>query len=83
TSTGLRVVVAGAAPGPAFAVIRPQAISLARRAPVGSSVRNTWPGLVATIDRFGDRFGDRCRVSVDLQSGSGDASVSLVAEITV
>jgi molybdate transport system ATP-binding protein len=72
TATGAAVVIADAAPGPAFAVIRPTSIALDRERPVGSSVRNVWPGVIADIDRLGDRV----RVGVD-------GALPLIAEITV
>ena len=68
---GAQVVVADADPGRCFAVIRPQAVTLARSASVGTSVRNTWPGVVVDIDRLGDRV----RVSID-------GPLHLTAEIT-
>ncbi|MGH9133226.1 MAG: TOBE domain-containing protein, partial [Ilumatobacteraceae bacterium] len=71
TSTGAHVVIAGAAPGLSFAVIRPQAIALLRDAPIGSSARNDWPGVVGDIDRMGDRV----RVGID-------GELPLTAEIT-
>jgi molybdate transport system ATP-binding protein len=72
TADGASVVIAGAAPGPAFAVIRPASIAIDRERPVGSSIRNVWPGMVAEIDRLGDRV--RVRV---------DGVLPLIAEITV
>ena len=57
--------------GPLLAVIRPQAVTLARSASVGTSVRNAWPGVVVDIDRLGDRV----RVSID-------GPLHLTAEIT-
>jgi molybdate transport system ATP-binding protein len=72
TATGARVVIADAAPGPSFAVIRPHSVALVRDAPVGSSARNTWTGIIAEVDRLGDR----ARVGLD-------GALPLVAEITV
>jgi molybdate transport system ATP-binding protein len=72
TSHGAAVVIAGAAPGRAFAVIRPASIAIDRERPVGSSIRNVWPGVVTEIDRLGDRV--RVRV---------DGVLALTAEITV
>lgn len=72
TGSGARVVVADAAPGPAYAIIRPQSVTLSRAAPEGSSARNSWPGTVIDVDRLGDRV----RVSLD-------GAVPLTAEITV
>jgi molybdate transport system ATP-binding protein len=72
TAAGAEVVIADAKPGPSFAVIRPQAISLSRQAHADSSARNVWAGVVTDLDRLGDRV----RVSVD-------GSMPLTAEITV
>ena len=55
TDHGVEIVIADAAEGRAFAVIRPQAVTVARRAPGESSVRNAWPGTVSDVDRLGDR----------------------------
>ncbi len=54
TDTGARIVVA-ADPGPVFAVIRPQAITLSLSVDSNSSARNVWSGTVGDIDRLGDR----------------------------
>jgi len=72
TPIGIRVVVADAAPGPSYAVIRPQAVTLSRATPAGTSARNSWTGTVADIDRLGDR----ARISVD-------GPLALTAEITI
>ena len=72
TDTGAHVVIADALPGLSFAVIRPHSISLAREPFAGSSVRNTWSGTIADIDRLGDRV----RIGIDGQ-------LPLIAEITV
>lgn len=50
-----QVVIADAADGPSFAVIRPQAISLHRNLDAAASPRNTWSGEVIDLDRMGDR----------------------------
>ncbi len=71
TGSGARVVIADAAPGASFAVIRPHSIALVRDVPVGSSPRNTWSGIIADVDRLGDRV----RVGLD-------GALPLVAEIT-
>jgi molybdate transport system ATP-binding protein len=71
TDRGARLVVA-ADPGPVFAVIRPQAITLSRSADTTSSARNVLAGTVVDIDRLGER----ARVGVD-------GPIPLVAEITV
>jgi molybdate transport system ATP-binding protein len=71
TASGARVVIASAPAGRAFAVVRPQAISLTRTEPSGSSARNTWQGTVIDVDRLGDRV----RVGID-------GPIPLVAEIT-
>lgn len=72
TGSGAHVVIADAAPGDSFAVIRPHSIALVRDIPVGSSPRNTWSGIIADVDRLGDRV----RVGLD-------GALPLVAEITV
>ena len=72
TNTGAHVVIADAPPGAAFAVIRPHSISLDRERPVASSARNTWTGIIADVDRLGDRV----RIGIDGQ-------LPLIAEITV
>jgi molybdate transport system ATP-binding protein len=71
TEGGLAVVVADAAPGAAFAVIRPHSITVTRSAPTGSSARNSWPGSIVDIEPFGDRA--RIRV---------DGPLPLTAEVT-
>jgi molybdate transport system ATP-binding protein len=70
TDTGARIVVA-AESGPAFAVVRPQAITLSLGVDPTSSARNVWSGIVGDIDRLGDR----ARVVVD-------GPLPVVAEIT-
>ena len=72
TAGGARVVIADAAPGPSLAVIKPHSILLVREPPNGSSARNLWPGIVAALDRLGDRI----RVSLD-------GPLPLTAEISV
>ncbi len=72
TSDGTAVVVADAADGPAYAVIRPHSVTLTRGAPSGTSARNTWPGTVVDIDRLGDR----ARIGIE-------GPLALTAEITV
>ena len=72
TESGAHVVIADARPGPTFAVVRPQAVSLQRESVATSSVRNIWPGTVVDIDRLGDR----CRISLS-------GVLPLTAEITV
>ncbi len=72
TATGVSVVVADAPTGSAFAVIRPHSIALVREAAVQSSVRNSWAGRIAEIDRLGDR----ARVGVV-------GEFALTAEITI
>ena len=71
TDDGVEVVAATDQPdGPAFAAIRPQALSLYRTRPEGSP-RNAWPVTVADIDQRADRV--RVRV---------EGAIGLVAEIT-
>lgn len=71
THSGVRVVVADAPIGPAFAVIRPHSIALNRDADAKSSVRNSWTGTIAEVDRLGDR----ARVGIV-------GTLALTAEIT-
>ena len=72
TASGARVVLADVAPGPAFALIRPQTITLQREPPATTSAQNAWPGVVTDIDRLGDR----ARVHLD-------GPLPLTAEVTV
>ncbi len=72
TSSGARVVIADAAPGPSFAMIRPHSVGLARTSVDGSSARNVWSGTITDVDRLGDRV----RVGID-------GRLPLTAEITV
>jgi molybdate transport system ATP-binding protein len=71
SSAGTSVAIADGIDGPAFVLIRPQAITLTRERPHDSSARNTWPGTIADIDRLGDRV--RVRL---------DGPLALTAEIT-
>ena len=71
TAAGARVALADATPGPAFALIRPQAISLQRAASAATSIQNVWPGTITDIDRLGDR----ARVHLE-------GTLPLTAEIT-
>jgi molybdate transport system ATP-binding protein len=71
TDSGVDVVVTDAKGGSSFAVIRPQAITLAREIPTGASPRNTFAGVVGDVDSIGDRV----RVNVEGQ-------LHLTAEIT-
>ena len=70
TAGGIAISVVTDVTGPAFAVIRPQSITLSRT-PADTSARNTVTGTVDDIDRLGDRV----RVSID-------GPLRLVAEIT-
>lgn len=72
TASGAEVVVVDTPPGDVYAVIRPQAVVIARAMPSASSARNTWPGTITDIDRLGDR----ARLSLD-------GPLPLIAEITV
>ena len=67
---GVLVSADGPRPGRVFAVVHPRAVSIHRVRPEGSP-RNTWPGRVAAVERFGDRF----RVQIDGQP-------AIVAEVT-
>ena len=71
TESGSVVVIADAAPGASYAVVRPHSVALVREPPAGSSVRNLWRGTVTDVDRLGDRV--RVRI---------DGVLPLVAEIT-
>jgi molybdate transport system ATP-binding protein len=71
TPDGATVVLADAAPGPSFALIRPQTISLQREPARATSIQNVWMGTVTDIDRFGER----ARVHLD-------GPLPLTAEIT-
>jgi molybdate transport system ATP-binding protein len=70
TVDGARLAVVAEFTGPAFAIIRPQSITLSRAA-VDTSARNTFTGAVDDIDRIGDRV----RIGID-------APIHLTAEIT-
>ncbi|HQV57995.1 MAG TPA: TOBE-like domain-containing protein, partial [Ilumatobacteraceae bacterium] len=72
TADGTVVVVADAASGPSYAVIRPHSIALTSAVPIGSSARNVWAGTVSEIDRLGGR----ARVRLDGQ-------LTLTVEITL
>jgi molybdate transport system ATP-binding protein len=72
TTDGATVLLADATSGPAFALIRPQTISLQREPGVTTTIRNIWPGTITDIDRLGDR----ARVRVD-------GVLPLTAEITI
>jgi len=72
TSTGTTVVIADAAPGPSFAMIRPHSVALALHTVEGSSARNVWSGAITDVDRLGDR----------VRIGIG-GELPLTAEITV
>jgi molybdate transport system ATP-binding protein len=67
---GAVVATAGAADGPAFVAIRPNAISLHRARPEGSA-RNVWPGEAESLYLAGDRA--RIRITGD---------VPVIAEVT-
>ena len=71
TPDGVEIAVVADFAGPAFAIVRPQSITLARRA-ADTSARNTFHGVVDDIDRIGDRV----RVGVA-------GPLHLTAEITV
>ena len=71
TRRGVEVAVVADFDGPAFAIVRPQSITLARVA-ADTSARNTFPGVVDDVDRIGDRV----RVGVA-------GPLHLTAEITV
>jgi len=70
TSAGATVAVLADFTGPAFAIVRPQSITVSRTA-ADTSARNTFVGAIDDIDRIGDRV----RVGID-------APIHLTAEIT-
>jgi molybdate transport system ATP-binding protein len=67
-----QVVVAAELSGSAFALIRPNSISLNSERPLGTSARNVWRGTIGDVDHLGDRV--RIRVT---------GVLSLTAEITI
>jgi molybdate transport system ATP-binding protein len=69
-ASGAELTVADAHEGPVLAVLAPHAVVLHLRAPDGSA-RNVWRGVVAGMERLGDRV--RVRI---------DGAVPVVAEIT-
>lgn len=71
TADGVAISVVTEFTGPAFAVVRPQSITLARDL-ADTSARNSFAGPITDIDRLGDRV----RVSID-------GPLRLTAEITV
>jgi molybdate transport system ATP-binding protein len=70
TPDGVHVAVIAEFTGPAFAVVRPQSITVSRHV-ADTSARNTFTGVIDDIDRLGDRV----RVGID-------APIHLTAEIT-
>jgi molybdate transport system ATP-binding protein len=70
TADGVHVAVIAEFTGPAFAVVRPQSITVSRHV-ADTSARNTFTGVIDDIDRLGDRV----RVGID-------APIHLTAEIT-
>ena len=70
THDGVHLAVVADFAGPAFAVIRPQSIVLARQV-ADTSARNLFSGTIDEVDRLGDRV----RVGVD-------GPIHLTAEIT-
>jgi molybdate transport system ATP-binding protein len=71
TGRGATLAVLADFDGPAFAIVRPQSITVSRHAP-DTSARNTFRGTVDDIDRIGDRV----RVGIA-------GPLHLTAEITV
>jgi molybdate transport system ATP-binding protein len=55
TPAGAKVVIADAPAGDSLAVIHPHSVALVRHSTPDSSVRNEWRGVVADVDRLGDR----------------------------
>ncbi len=70
TPNGVHVAVVAEFTGRAFAVVRPQSITLSRHV-ADTSARNSFTGVIDDIDRLGDRV----RVGID-------APIHLTAEIT-
>lgn len=71
TGHGAEIVIADAAPGRAFAVIRPQAVTVRGVRRVSRASATRWPGTVNDVDRLGDRV----RIGID-------GPLPLTAEIT-
>ena len=71
TANGATVVIADAASGPSWALIRPHSVVLAREQTGTASTRNSWEGTIIGLDRLGDR------VRVQVAGG-----LPLTAEIT-
>ncbi len=72
TDTGAAVVIADAADGASFAIIRPHSVLLVKEPPMGTSARNHWLGTITGLDQLGDRV----RVGIT-------GELPLTAEITV
>jgi molybdate transport system ATP-binding protein len=70
TADGVHLTVVAEFTGPAFAVVRPQSITVSRHV-ADTSARNTFTGVIDDIDRLGDRV----RVGID-------GPIHLTAEIT-
>ena len=72
TDAGGQVVVPAELSGSAFALIRPNSISLNSERPLRTSARNVWRGTIGDVDHLGDRV--RIRVT---------GVLPLTAEITI
>lgn len=70
TPDGVRISVVADFTGPAFAIVRPQSITVSR-ADTATSARNTFTGTIDDVDRLGDRV----RIGIA-------APIHLTAEIT-
>lgn len=70
-ASGATVAIASTVQGPALVAFRPNAVTLHRQPPAGSSTRNVWPGTAAELFLAGDRM--RVRV---------EGPVPLIAEVT-
>jgi molybdate transport system ATP-binding protein len=71
---------ADALSGPAVAAVRPSAVTLHAAAPARSSSRNTWSGVLETLEPFGDRVRATVRAELPLLA---DITVAAVAELSL
>ncbi|MFF3562239.1 ABC transporter ATP-binding protein [Streptomyces sp. NPDC002574] len=75
---GPAIATADELTGPAFAVFPPDAVTLHRERPAGTSARNLWHGRVAGLESRGDRI----RVDVDGELPlAADLSTAATAEL--
>ncbi|MEZ5216461.1 MAG: ABC transporter ATP-binding protein [Ilumatobacteraceae bacterium] len=76
-ASGAQLAVTADFSGPAFAVVRPQSITLSHHVPE-TSARNVFVGIVDDVDRLGER----ARIGIEIADASG-GPLHLTAEITV